>query len=58
MRELSTGEIDCVDGGLLRWVASNLLWEAASAIVSAALEEEHTEGDSCDYYSNMPAGMQ
>lgn len=61
MRELFVDEVDQVDGGVrtfIRWVASNVAWSALVEGVKAALNEPHTDGDSCDYYNNMPPAVQ
>lgn len=57
MRELTNIEVNSVEGGL-RWLAGNVAWEVAKAVVTAVASEKHEGGDSCDYYSNMPAGAQ
>lgn len=61
MRELNAAEINQVDGGnilvtIVRWVASNLAWEAT--VHTASNIDGSDAPDMGEYHNNLPAGVQ
>jgi hypothetical protein len=58
MRELSSSEIEAVSGGVRAILIGAVLREGARLLAKAVLSGKHSGGDACDYYNNMPAGMQ
>lgn len=58
MRELSTNEIQTVSGGIRTTVIRFVIGQGVKLAAKTILSEKHSGGDACDYYNNMPAGMQ
>ncbi len=58
MRELSSREVEMVSGGVRIAIVRLVLGQGVKALVKTVLSEKHSDGDACNYYNNMPAGMQ
>ncbi len=58
MRELSLNEIEMVSGGIRTATIRFIIGQGARLLAKAVLSERHSDGDACDYYNNLPAGVQ
>lgn len=58
MRELSLNEIEMVSGGIPIATIRFIIGQGARPLAKAVLSERHSDGDACDYYNNLPAGVQ
>lgn len=58
MRELSLNEIEMVSGGIRIATIRFIIGQGARLLAKAVLSERRSDGDACDYYNNLPAGVQ
>lgn len=59
MKQLTHEEVANVAGGnVVRWIVESVASWAAEQVITAAVNEKHTAGDSCDYYESLPPGVQ